>query len=194
MKMDEGAPWRNGRSAGGSQAPFRPGEPLHVTARVGAGGVAVLSIRGELDIAAEAPLREVVGTAVAGSTPEALFDLSGVTFCDTSGMRALHLCGQDARTLGGRLVLTGMSERMLWLLEISGLGRGFAPVVRVPGRPGLPCRSPVRGAQPSPSPPSSPPAPPAPPAPPSSVSPLSFRPLPCRTTALSGRTARSRSS
>ncbi|GHE38414.1 hypothetical protein GCM10017673_45960 [Streptosporangium violaceochromogenes] len=175
METDEGAPGRNGRSTGGARAPFHPGEPLHVTARVEAGGVAVLSVRGELDIAAEAPLREVVGTAVAGGVPEALFDLSGVTFCDTSGMRVLHLCGQDARALGGRLVLIGLSERMLWLLEISGLGRGFAPVLRVSGRAGLPCRSPARGERPPfPFP--------------------SFRPLPCRTTALSGRAVRSRAS
>ncbi|WP_184757707.1 STAS domain-containing protein [Streptosporangium album] len=130
----------SGRPAGGAETLPPSWVPLQVIVQVGSDGMTVLSIRGELDIAAERPLRELVGVVISRDTPNALLDLSDVTFCDTSGLQALYLCGEDARALGGTLVLTGLPERMLWLLKISGLGCAFTPVVRASGRSGPPCR------------------------------------------------------
>ncbi len=142
MEMDEREPRWSGVFTGGVETLSHSREPFQVTVRGESDGVTVLSIRGELDIAAERPLRELVGAFVARNGPNVVLDLSGVTFCDMSGLQALHLCGEDTCALGGTLVLAGSPDRMLWLLEVSGLGRVFAPVVCAPDRDGSPLRCP----------------------------------------------------
>ncbi|MEV7007499.1 STAS domain-containing protein [Streptosporangium sp. NPDC051022] len=155
METNEPGPGPSGPFASEAEVPPAVWEPFHVVARTGLDGMAALAVWGELDITAERSLREAVGTVISRDAPDVLLDLSAVTFCDTSGLKVLHLCGEDARTLGGTVVLTGLSERMLWLLKVSGLERVFTPVVRVPGRSGLPYRAPSGRGGPFPS---SPPA------------------------------------
>lgn len=117
----------SGRPSRTAEAPALPWNPFRVSRQVRADGLTVLSIRGELDISTEGRLRESVNTVVAGS-PRVMLDLSGVTFCDVSGLWALRSCGEDAYAMGGALVLTGLSDRLRWLFEICGLGLVFAPV------------------------------------------------------------------
>ncbi|GAA2899190.1 hypothetical protein GCM10010517_64690 [Streptosporangium fragile] len=111
----------SGRPAGGNGDPFPLPGPLRATTRVRPDGMTVISVRGELDLATAEPLCELVGTVLERSGPRAVLDLSGVTFCDMSGLRALQHCAEDARASEGVLLLTGLSDRLLWLLGISGV-------------------------------------------------------------------------
>ncbi|MEV1172754.1 STAS domain-containing protein [Nonomuraea sp. NPDC049784] len=97
-------------------------------------GVTVMGIAGELDIATAESLGMLGNTVMAGAGRRVVLDLSGVTFCDMSGLRALRVCGETARASGVALELAGLRDRMLWLLTMSGLMPVFAPVMATENR------------------------------------------------------------
>ncbi|MEO3978722.1 STAS domain-containing protein [Streptomyces sp. CAU 1734] len=70
------------------------------------GGWTVLRIRGELDLVSSSEVRRQVHAAVAAGRREVVLDLSGVRFCDSSGVgvliaarRLLHSCGGGLRLI-----------------------------------------------------------------------------------------------
>lgn len=80
----------------------------------------VVPLRGELDIAT---LDQVVDRALAFAVPGSalVLDLSRVTFCDCSGLRALLRIARDAGVLGCAVALTAPSPSMIRLLAITGV-------------------------------------------------------------------------
>ena len=99
-----------------------PGERLH--AELADGPVPVLHVTGELDIATVAQLCRAIHTAATGAArpPRLIVDLMGLTFCDSTGLRALIGAVKEVGVLGGKAVLAvepgGMLDR---LLDLSGL-------------------------------------------------------------------------
>ena len=84
-----------------------------------------LVLTGELDVVCVADLRREVSALVDEVTAEALVDLSGVTFFDSSSIGAL-LEGQHAATSCGKtLVLVSPSESCRRVLEITGVAELF---------------------------------------------------------------------
>jgi anti-anti-sigma factor len=89
-------------------------------------GVLVLSVHGELDLVTAPVLEEAVTTALAGSPPRLVLDLSPTTFLDSSGARQVAraarqagregsamqvICPKDNRTV--RLVIDMLELRTL---------------------------------------------------------------------------------
>ena len=66
----------------------------------------------ELDLASGGEVREQVQRAVAGGSRSVVIDLSGVRFCDSSGVGALIAARRLMRSCGGelRLVLPGSRD------------------------------------------------------------------------------------
>jgi anti-sigma B factor antagonist len=58
-------------------------------------------------------------------------DLSGVTFCDASGLGALARLARHARAAGRQLSLTSARPSVLKIMRITGLDRVF-PELRPP--------------------------------------------------------------
>lgn len=54
-------------------------------------------------------------------------DLSGLTFADCSGLRAIEAVRDRLHANGGRLVLMNAGARLRWLLTVMGLGRESTP-------------------------------------------------------------------
>lgn len=89
---------------------------------------------GELDIAtaeqAYSYIAEVIDsrlkgvTGPMGSAPVTV-DLSGVTFCDASGLGALARLARYARAAGRQLSLTSARPSVLKIMRITGLDRVF---------------------------------------------------------------------
>lgn len=89
-------------------------------------GHTVLSVSGELDFATTAALRVEIANVLSATTTPVIIDLSGVSFCDASGL-ALLVGAQRRARLGGRtLVLAGPRPTVLKLLHITGLDRAFS--------------------------------------------------------------------
>ena len=80
-----------------------------------------VTVAGDLDSATSPELGAVLDPLVAAANCSIVMNLEGVTFMDSSGLRALVRCANDAAAQGGRLVLTRVSEPVTRLLEVTGL-------------------------------------------------------------------------
>jgi anti-sigma B factor antagonist len=119
---------------GGSDAAVitaeRAAEPaqLELSCRTGANGYQIVSVAGELDIAtaeqAYSYLSEVIDGRLKGSAPVTV-DLSGLTFCDASGLGVLARAARYARQKGRRLALASARPSLLKIMRITGLDRAF---------------------------------------------------------------------
>jgi anti-anti-sigma factor len=88
-------------------------------------GHTVLAICGELDIATTAALRDQIAIVLKNTTTLVIIDLSGVSFCDASGLALLVGTRRRARLHGLTVVLAAPRHSMSRLLSITGLGRAF---------------------------------------------------------------------
>lgn len=89
------------------------------------GGHTVLTVNGELDIATTAALRDRIVGALKATTGPVIIDLSGVSFCDATGLALLVGARRRARLSGCTVVLAGPDRTVSKLLRITGLDRAF---------------------------------------------------------------------
>jgi len=99
-----------------------PQTQLNIEADDGGDGPAVLRVSGELDLATADQLRQAVGQ-YADSGGALIIDLSGVTFCDSTGLGVLINAYRRVTGAGGRLLLCGLQPRLTGLLEVTGIDR-----------------------------------------------------------------------
>jgi len=83
------------------------------------GPAAVLAMSGDLDLLA-APELYQRGAHAVEDRHNLILDLSGVTFCDSSGFNALIRLRRRAEEAGGLLVLAAPPEQVRRLLALSG--------------------------------------------------------------------------
>ena len=87
---------------------------------------------GELDIAtaeqAYTYLSDVLDAWETGPVPVSV-DLSGLTFCDASGLGVLARIARHARQAGRQLTLTAARPSLLKIMRITGLDRAFPELV-----------------------------------------------------------------
>ncbi|MFJ4870823.1 STAS domain-containing protein [Streptomyces sp. NPDC088757] len=69
------------------------------------GSWTVFRVQGELDLVTSPGIRRRVHAAVAGGRHDLVMDLSGVRFCDSSGVGVLVASRRLLRSCGGRLRL-----------------------------------------------------------------------------------------
>ncbi|GAA0363615.1 STAS domain-containing protein [Actinoallomurus spadix] len=89
-------------------------------------GHTVIAVRGELDIATTAALRDRILTLLKDMTTPLIIDLSGVSFCDASGLRLLVGTQRRARLHGVTVALAAPRPHVRKLLRITGLDHAFA--------------------------------------------------------------------
>jgi anti-sigma B factor antagonist len=75
---------------------------------------------GEIDLAVADEFRATVLDALSRADSVAI-DFSEVTFLDSTGLSVIVAALQETKALGAQLVLVGLSERTLRLLEITGM-------------------------------------------------------------------------
>jgi len=113
---------------------FHRTEPLQLelSRRTGEDGNQIVSVTGELDIAtaeqAYTYLSDVIDALDTGSAPVSV-DLSGLTFCDASGLGVLARIARHARQAGRQLRLTAARPSLLRIMRITGLDRTFPELV-----------------------------------------------------------------
>lgn len=102
------------------------------------GGVPVLAISGEVDLAAAPAVRDALGALLAGGSPDAgpngqvVVDLSGVRFIDSTGLSALVAAHTRSVENGGELRLAAVPPGVRQVLELTGLDGLFAIYEDVP--------------------------------------------------------------
>jgi anti-sigma B factor antagonist len=84
-----------------------------------------LSVGGEMDLAAADELAAAVDRALGSGESPLIVDLSGVSFIDSTGLGALVRFQNAATAADRELVLQAPSERVLRILELTGLTSTF---------------------------------------------------------------------
>ncbi|GAA1003684.1 anti-sigma factor antagonist [Acrocarpospora pleiomorpha] len=88
----------------------------------------IIRLSGDIDILTSPELRRRLTSTLRYSTSLLILDLSGVSFCDASGLSVLVGIKNRARTMGITLALTGPRPSMSRLLRITGLDRSLPMV------------------------------------------------------------------
>jgi anti-anti-sigma factor len=98
---------------------------LELTCRTGANGYQIVSVTGELDIATAERAYSYISEVIDGRPAPVTVDLSGLTFCDASGLGALARVARHARQAGRQLMLTSARPSLMKIMRITGLDRAF---------------------------------------------------------------------
>ena len=98
---------------------------LELSCRTGANGYQVISVTGELDIATAEQAYSYISEVIDGRPAPVSVDLSGLTFCDASGLGVLARIARHARQAGRQLSLTSARPSLLKIMRITGLDRAF---------------------------------------------------------------------
>jgi anti-sigma B factor antagonist len=109
-------------------------------------GFAIITISGEIDIARAPALREQLIGLLRPGASRLVVDLSGVTFCDASGLAVLVGVARRVALLGGVLRLAAPTPPVSAILRLTGLDSRFEIFAAVPEAIGAPIRPGVRDA------------------------------------------------
>jgi anti-sigma B factor antagonist len=88
-------------------------------------GNQIISVTGELDIATAEQAYTYISDMIDAWPAPVSVDLSGLTFCDASGLGALARTARHARQAGRQLKLTAARPSLLKIMRITGLDRAY---------------------------------------------------------------------
>ena len=91
-------------------------------------GVAVLEVRGEIDVATSPQMRDQLGEMVEHKPELLIVDLTDVSFIDSTGLGVLVEAVTGARADGGDLRLVVTQPHIIKLFELTGLDTVFSVV------------------------------------------------------------------
>lgn len=98
---------------------------LELSCQTGANGYQIVSVTGELDIATAEQAYSYISEVIDGRPAPVTVDLSGLTFCDASGLGVLARIARHAREAGRQLMLTSARPSLMKIMRITGLDRAF---------------------------------------------------------------------
>ncbi|WP_162466571.1 anti-sigma factor antagonist [Streptomyces taklimakanensis] len=96
-------------------------DDLRITVERTHGPATLVAVAGELDYHTSPRLRSDALALIEGDRPHLVLDLSGVSFCDSSGLSVLIGLWNRAQAIGGSLVLCSVPERLMRLIRMTGL-------------------------------------------------------------------------
>jgi anti-sigma B factor antagonist len=96
---------------------------VHVSVVGDPDGKVVVTVRGNLDIDSATVLTTALDQVLERPVPRIVVDLSGVEFCDSTGLSAFVVGHNRAAAGGGWLRLAAPSEFLSGLLDTVGLSR-----------------------------------------------------------------------
>ena len=86
----------------------------------------VMSVAGEIDLYTAPRLHAGLASALVDGNPvRIVVDMSGVEFCDSTGMNVLLAAQRRAREVGGDLELAGPRPAIRKILQVTGLESVF---------------------------------------------------------------------
>jgi anti-anti-sigma factor len=109
-------------------------------------GYIIVTISGEIDIARAPVLREHLLGLLRPGASRLVIDLSGVTFCDASGLAVLVGVARRAGLLGGVLRLAAPASLVSTVLRLTAVDSRFEIFAAVPEAIAVPAHPGVRDA------------------------------------------------
>ncbi|MDQ2813972.1 MAG: STAS domain-containing protein [Actinomycetota bacterium] len=98
---------------------------LELSCRTGPDGYQVIGVTGELDIATADKAYAYISEVIDSWQVPVTVDLSGLTFCDASGLGVLAKVARHARQAGRQLKLTAARPPLLKIMRMTGMDRAF---------------------------------------------------------------------
>ena len=102
---------------------------LELSCQLDGDGNQVVSVTGELDIATAEQAYLYISDVIDAWPAPVSVDLSGLTFCDASGLGVLARVARHARQAGRQLKLIAARPSLLKIMRITGLDRAFPELV-----------------------------------------------------------------
>ena len=93
--------------------------------RPGDGGT-IVAVSGEVDVCTEAPLQQALLRIIRECSARLMLDLSGVSFMDCAGLRALLATRHRAELRGGCMRLIAASAAVRRIIELTGAQEALA--------------------------------------------------------------------
>jgi anti-sigma B factor antagonist len=87
------------------------------------GGVRLLRLAGELDLAGVDQFERLLAADQTLEVATFVLDMRGLTFIDSSGLRALIMADQRVRAEGGRFIVVRGPGRVNEVLEMTGVAQ-----------------------------------------------------------------------
>jgi anti-sigma B factor antagonist len=84
-----------------------------------------MSVTGEIDLYTAPTLQSHLMTALAPGQVKLIVDMSGVDFCDSTGINVLLAAHRQARERGGELQLASLGSATRKVLQVTGLESVF---------------------------------------------------------------------
>ena len=115
-----------------------PAVELNVSSR-SQGDHAIVIATGEIDLYTAPRLHGELAEVIANAAPASrvIVDMSGVEFCDSTGMNVLLSCLRQVRERGGELELAAPRPAVMKILQVTALDSVFTIVpapVTLPGK------------------------------------------------------------
>lgn len=98
---------------------------LAVTLRADPPGTCLITASGELDYHTSQKLRACLDDALLAAGAVLVLDLSGITYCDSTGLSVLVYAHRRAEAAGALFALAGAAPGTFRLLSLAGLSRLF---------------------------------------------------------------------
>ena len=83
-------------------------------------GIVSVEIKGRLDADSSAEAENVVKDALGGETKRLLFNLEGLEYLSSAGLRVLLSAAKEMRRRDGKIVLCALNEFVKEIFEVSG--------------------------------------------------------------------------
>ena len=93
--------------------------------RPGDGGT-IVAISGEVDVCTEAPLQQALLRIIRERSARLMLDVSGISFMDCAGLRALLTTRRRAELRGGFMRLIATSAAIRRIIELTGAHEALA--------------------------------------------------------------------
>lgn len=85
------------------------------------GDVLLITIRGRLDTLNTRPIQEAVVSGIEDKYVKVLFNLSGLTYLSSAGIKAFIATDRLLKSLSGKLVLYGLSKELRDIMIPTGI-------------------------------------------------------------------------
>ena len=87
------------------------------------GLVTVLSISGRIDFTTSDDLERAACAVIAGGSPRVIFDMRGVDYVSSAGLRAILIAARAAKSAGGGVAIACLQPAVEEVFATSGFGK-----------------------------------------------------------------------
>jgi anti-anti-sigma factor len=95
---------------------------MEITSKID-GDLVIFQLAGRIDAATSPAVENAVNTAVGGGGKRVIFDMNGVSYVSSAGLRVILLAAKKAAAAKGGMAVFGLQSGVQEVFSVSGFGR-----------------------------------------------------------------------